>query len=173
MNTNKWTWALCDTTFHVPQELLNNNSPKKKRTTSKRSVPQPTDNVHSLRHKDARGEQAAEEAAGRNPAWFHPQEEQQVANSDSEIKDPGSEEADGTNQNSDMDGEIKIDNMFGMVEQSSNQSWTRRESQGAACASISLQQKVDFNALAQEEKIAQMKAKLRQREAALNNLHSS
>lgn len=173
MNTNKWTWALCDTTVHVPQELLNNNSPKKKRTTSKRSVPQPTDNVHSLRHKDARGEQAAEEAAGPKPAWFQPQEEEQVANSDGEIKDPGSEEADGTNQNSDMDGEIKIDNMFGMVEQSSNQSWTRRESQGAACASISLQQKVDFNALAQEEKIAQMKAKLRQREAALNNLHSS
>lgn len=142
-----------------------------------RSVPQPTDsvhNVHSLCHKDASGEKAAEETAGQDPAWFQPQEKDTEANSDSEIKDQGCEEADSTNQNSDMDSEIKIDSdepgsMFGMVEQSSNQSWT----QGAACSSISLQQKVDFNALAQEEKIARMKAKLRQKEAALNNLHSS
>lgn len=146
-----------------------------------RSVPQPTDSVHgvhSLCHKDASRVQAAEEAAGQDPAWFQPQEKEMEANSDSEIKDQGCEEADSTNQNRNMDSEIKIDgdepgSMFGMVEQSCNQSWTRRESQSAACSSISLQQKVDFNALAQEEKIAQMKAKLRQTEAVLNSLHSS
>ncbi|XP_076598249.1 uncharacterized protein LOC143327663 isoform X2 [Chaetodon auriga] len=133
------------------EELLNDNSPKKKHTTCKvphsenrkdathkgrdvsspktaLSLPQSTDSVHNLLShcsKVTREEQAAEEAASPEP------------------------------------------------EQSSNQSWTRRESEVAACVSTSLQQEVDFTELAHEEKIAQMKAKLRQSEAFLNNLPSS
>lgn len=143
-----------------------------------RSVPQPADgvyNVYCLCHKDA---SRVQEAANQDPAWFQPQEEMMKANSDSERKDQGFEETDSTDQNRNMDGEIEIDSnepggMFGVVEHSCNQSWTREESRTAASSSVSLQQMVDFKALAQEEKIAQMKAKLRQTEAALNSLHSS
>ncbi|XP_041801888.1 uncharacterized protein si:dkeyp-110g5.4 isoform X2 [Chelmon rostratus] len=187
------------------QELLNDNSPKKKHTACKeplsenrkdvtfkgrdlsssktaRSVPQSTDgehNLHSHCHKDARGEEAAEEAAGPEPAWFQPQREwEEVAPSDSEIQHLGSEEAESTNQNNDMGGNMKIDsgepdNVVGVVAQSSNQSWTRNESGGAARVPTSLQQEVDFNELAQEERIALTKARLRQRSAALNSLHPS
>lgn len=197
VNANKWIWALLDGTVYDPQELLNDNSPKKKHMTRKtgeevkykrtdgapsktaRSVPHSTDRVHSLHHNDdAKGENAKEEAAGSEDAWFQPLGERQVSKTEGKIKDRGNENIAGTSENSEMDGQKKIDsgepdNIFGVTEQRSNQSWTRREFQGAACPSVSLQQKVDFGALAQEEKIAQMKAKLRQREAALNSLHSS
>lgn len=203
VNTNKWIWALLDDTVFVPQELLNGNIPKKKHTTRKvthyetgeevkykerdgapsktaRSVPHSTDSVHSHYHNDdAKGENAEEEAAGSVNAWFQPMRERQVSKTEGNFKDQGNENNAGTNKNSEMDGQMETvsgepDNIFGMIEQSSNQSWTEREFQGAASSpSISLQQKVDFSALAQEEKIAQMKAKLRQREAALNSLHPS
>ncbi|KAM3617763.1 uncharacterized protein V6R79_010764 [Siganus canaliculatus] len=52
-------------------------------------------------------------------------------------------------------------------EQSSNQSLTKREPSGS---SISPQQKCDFAVLANEERIAQMKAKLKKNEEAVNNL---
>lgn len=119
MNPNRWTWASCDTTLCVLQELLN----------------------------------------------------------DSEVQDLVCEEAESTSQNTDMNN-IQMDsgepdNAVGVVEQSSTQSWTRRESQGAAGASTSLQQEFDYKDLEQEEKIARMKAKLRKSDAALNNLHPS
>lgn len=202
VNTNKWIWALLDDTVYVPQELLNDNSPKKKHTTRKVthcktgeevkykgrdgapsktacSVPHSTDSVHSLYHNDdAKGENAKEEAEGSKDAWFQPLEEWQVSKTEAKILDQGNENIASTNENSEMGGQKKIvsgepDNIYGVIEQSSNLSWTRREFQGAACPSVSLQQKVDFGALAQEEKIAQMKAKLKQREAALNSLYSS
>lgn len=119
MHPNKWTWASCDTTLYVLQELLN----------------------------------------------------------DSEVQDLVCEEAESTSQNNDMNN-IQIDsgepaNTVGIVEQSGTQSWTRRESPGAAGASTSLQQEFDYEDLEQEEVIARMKAKLRKSEAALNNLPSS
>ncbi|XP_044068805.1 uncharacterized protein si:dkeyp-110g5.4 [Siniperca chuatsi] len=149
-----------------------------------RSVPQSADSVHkvdSRRHEDAGGEQAAEEAPGLEPSWFQPQgeqeqeEEEEVANTDGEIQDLGGEEAERPDPNSDMDSNVQTDGgepdrIVGVVEQSSSQTWTRREPHGAAGASTSLQ--FDFTELAQEEMIARMKAKLRQNEAALNNLHS-
>lgn len=201
VNTNKWIWPLLDDTVYVPQELLNDNSPQKKHTIRKvthcktgevkykgkdgapsktaRSVPHSTDSVYTLYHNDdAKGENGVEEAAGSEDAWFQSVGERHVSKTEGKIKDQGNENIAVTNENSEMDVQKEIDsgepnNIFGVTEQSSNQSWTRRELQGAACPSISLQQKVDFGALAQEEKIAQMKAKLRQREAALNTLHSS
>nr|XP_046253955.1 uncharacterized protein si:dkeyp-110g5.4 [Scatophagus argus] len=175
------------------QKLLNNNSSKKKLNSCKvtqsenrkgvlhkgrdvsscktaRAVPQSTDSVHNVHShcKDARGKQAAEEAADSEPAWFQPQgEQEQVAISDSEIQDLGSESA---NQN-DM-GRGKSDNSVGIVEQSSNQSRTRRESEGVAHAPASIQQECDFTELEQEEMIAQLKAKLRQEEVALGMRHN-
>ncbi|XP_070765879.1 uncharacterized protein [Enoplosus armatus] len=180
------------------QELLNDNRPKLKRPACKvthsenrkdvtpkgrgvsssktaRSAPQSTDSlhkVHSHHHKDAGGEQAAEEAAGPEPSLLQPlAQQEEVANNDSDMQDLGGEEAESTNQNNDMDCDTQTDSgePDNTVEQSGNQSWTRRESQGAPHASTSLQ--FDFKELAQEEMIARMKAKLKQREAALHNLH--
>ncbi|XP_050926934.1 LOW QUALITY PROTEIN: uncharacterized protein si:dkeyp-110g5.4 [Lates calcarifer] len=182
------------------KELLNNNRPKKKHTTCKvthhekkkdvthkvrdvsssrtaHSVPQSTDKVHnhSHRHKDARGEWAVEEAGALEPAWLQSEGEQEVV----AIKDSGEcemqgldgDEAESTSQNNDMDSNMEIQS--GEFNQSSSESCTRREPLGAACASKSLVKEFDFKELAQEEKIARMKAKLRDTEAAFNNLHSS
>ncbi|XP_023267296.1 uncharacterized protein LOC111658854 [Seriola lalandi dorsalis] len=179
------------------KELLNNNRPKKKHTTCKvthsenkkdvthkvrdvsssktaRSVPQSTGSVHKVdshRHTDARGEQAAEEAAALEPAWFQPEgeEEEVVANKDNsgyEMLNLDGEEAVSTSQNSDMDTNMHIEGDEG------NQSGTRREPLGAAHASTSLLKEFDFEQLAKEEMIARMKARLRQNEAALNNFPS-
>ncbi|XP_056241524.1 uncharacterized protein LOC130175199 [Seriola aureovittata] len=179
------------------KELLNNNRPKKKHTTCKvthsenkkdvthkvrdvsssktaRSVPQSTGSVHKVdshRHTDARGEQAAEEAAALEPAWFQPEaeEEEVVANKDNsgcEMLNLDGEEAVSTSQNSDMDTNMHIEGDEG------NQSGTRREPLGAAHASTSLLKEFDFEQLAKEEMITQMKVKLRQNEAALNNFPS-
>ncbi|XP_073327291.1 uncharacterized protein [Pagrus major] len=185
------------------KELQNQNGPKKRHTTCKvtqsentvdvahqgrdapsaktaRTVPQSTGSGHNMQshcHKDARLEQAAEKATNHASAGFQLQgEQEEVVNNDTEIQNLVSEEADGTNQNNDMDRNInpvsgECDNIVGVVEHSSNQSWNKRASQGAACASTSLQQQYDE--LAQEEEISQMKAKLRLTEAVLKNLHSS
>lgn len=90
-----------------------------------------------------------------------------MTNCGSKMKEFGSEEADCTYPKSDMDGEVKS------IEKSNSQSWTRRESHSAPCTSMSLKQMVDFSELEQEEKIAQMKARLKQKQAAVNNLQSS
>ncbi|XP_074499224.1 uncharacterized protein LOC141772292 [Sebastes fasciatus] len=184
------------------QELLNDNRPKEKHTTMKvthsenkkdvmikrgdvsssttgHSVPQSTDRVlkaYSRPHRDTDAKQAAEEAGGSEPAWCQPQgkqqqQEEEVANNDGgecDNQDMGNEEADYIQMDS---GEP--DNIVGFVEQSSNCSWTRREPEGVASSSSTSLQEFDFKALAEEEKIAQMKAKLRRSEAALNNLHAS
>lgn len=138
-----------------------------------RSVPRTTDGVHKVDNhcqKDARGEQAAGEAAGPEPAWFHPLEGQEAVAND----DLTGEEADSTNQNDYMDSNTETDsvapdNIVGIVEPSSNQSWTSREYQGAACASTPLYQECDYSELEQEEMINQIKAKLK---AAYDNLPS-
>ncbi|XP_051282357.1 uncharacterized protein si:dkeyp-110g5.4 [Dicentrarchus labrax] len=156
--------VLTKTDSTTDQELLN---PKKKHTTPK--VTQSENRKH-VTHKgrDVPSSKTAAEATASEPAWFQPQAEQgKVADDGGEIQDLGDEES--ANQN--VDGNLKADcgEPDSIVEQSSGQSWTRRESQGAA--STSLQH--DFEELAQEEMIARMKAKLRQSEAALSNLHSS
>lgn len=140
-----------------------------------------SDSVHkenSNCHKDARGEQAAEEAAGLELSWWPQSEQEEMATNDSEIQDLSGEEAKSTNQNNDMEYNIKTDGgeadkIVGSFEHSRNPSWTRTDGQGAVFASTSLQQEADFKDLAQEDKIAQLKAKIRQREAAFNNLQSS
>lgn len=157
-----WTSAvdLHDISMRLPQELQND---KNKTTTRKQ-------NIEGAKHKgrdvsssktarsvpqDARAGQAAGEAA-----WFQSQGEQQeeVANNDSEIQDLGGEEAEHNTQSNDTDSSIKPDGNE-PVEQSSTQSWTRRES---PVASTSRQQEYDYKELAQEEMIAQKKAKLLQ-----------
>ncbi|XP_071331056.1 uncharacterized protein lrif1 [Trachinotus anak] len=177
------------------KELLNDNRPKKKHTTCKvthsenkkdvthkvrdvsssrtaRCVPQSTGSEHKVDshcHTDARGE----EAAAVEPAWFQTQEAAAaaaaVANTDSgecEMQDLDGEEAESTNQNSDMDTNMQING--GEV----NRSSTRTEPLAAAQASTSQMKEFDFEQLAQDERIARMKARLRQNEAALSNFPS-
>lgn len=187
------TVDFCDTTLYFLQELQKVNGPKKRHTPCKvtqsentmdvthqgrdapspkiaRSVPKST--VHTMQshcHKDTRGDQTAEKATRHESVWFQLRgEQEEVVSNDTEIQNLVSEEADGTSQNNDG-GEC--DNIVGVVEHSSNQSWSKRASQGAACASTSLQQ--EYDELAQEEEISQMKAKLRLSEAVLNNMYSS
>ncbi|XP_054465634.1 uncharacterized protein si:dkeyp-110g5.4 [Anoplopoma fimbria] len=169
------------------QELLNDNRAKQKRatpkvthgenkkvsmnkgadvssTTTAHHAPQSAGGAHKAdgrRHKDADGELAAEEAACTEPAWFQSQREQQqqeVVNNDGgecEVV-TGDEEADYVH----VDGG-EPDNTVGIAEQSGNQSWISRKSQGAARASSSSQE-VDYSQLEREEKIALCKAKLEQ-----------
>ncbi|XP_035513303.1 uncharacterized protein si:dkeyp-110g5.4 [Morone saxatilis] len=156
--------VLRKTASTTDQELLN---PKKKHTTPK--VTQSENRKH-VTHKgrDVSSSNTAAEAAVPESAWFQPEAEQgKVADDGGEIQDLGDEES--TNQNIDSNLQADCGEPDSIVEQSSGQSWTRRESQGAA--STSLQH--DFEELAQEEMIARMKAKLRQNEAALSNLPSS
>ncbi|XP_049437690.1 uncharacterized protein si:dkeyp-110g5.4 [Epinephelus fuscoguttatus] len=177
------------------RELLNDHRPKEKHTTCEvthsdkekdvthrasdvsssktaHSVLRSTDSLHKVdSHKDADGEQSAEKAAGTGPAWLQPQgEQEEVFNNDSgecELQDLGSKEADYI-----QIGSGESDSLVGIVEQRRNQSWTRRESQGAARAFTSLPE-CDFKGLAEEEAIDRMKAKLRKQEATLNSLPSS
>ncbi|XP_032375742.1 uncharacterized protein si:dkeyp-110g5.4 [Etheostoma spectabile] len=109
-------------------------------------------------HSPAGGEQAAEEeeAAGTEPAWCQPPpdvevEEEEVNDdgADCELPDPDYEDVEPDY--------LHNEEVLGVSEQ--------RESRGAA--STSLQVEYDFKELAEEEKIARMKAKLRQSEAAL------
>ncbi|XP_068454520.1 uncharacterized protein si:dkeyp-110g5.4 [Clinocottus analis] len=150
------------------QELLNDNRPKEKRTTPKAAhgeskkvtlhkgsdvsstttahhVPQSAGSVHKAdgrRHKEADGEQAAEEAAGTEAAWFQP---------------PGEQETEEDDANNDGGECGEPDDMVGLVEESGNQSWTP---QGAARASTAMHSEFDFRQLAGEEMIARKKAKL-------------
>ncbi|XP_034731740.1 uncharacterized protein si:dkeyp-110g5.4 isoform X2 [Etheostoma cragini] len=114
-------------------------------------------------HSPADGEQQAaaevEEEAGTEPGWFQPppeeEEEEEVFvnddGADCELPDPDYEDGE--------DDYLQDEEVLGVAEQ--------RESRGAARASTSLQVEYDFKELAEEEKIARMKAKLRQSEAAL------
>ncbi|KAM8754172.1 uncharacterized protein AB9X84_011079 [Acanthopagrus schlegelii] len=130
---------------------------------------QPDDLTKVDDHSTTYKELTAEKATCHESAWFHLRGEQEaVVSNDTEIQNSVSEEADGTSQNNDG-GEC--DNIVGVVEHSSNQSWSKRASQETACASTSLQQ--EYDELAQEEEISQMKAKLRLSEAVLNNMYSS
>lgn len=128
--------------------------------------------VHTMQshcRKDTGGDQTAEKATRHESAWFQLRgEQEEVISNDTEIQNLVSEEADGTSQNNNG-GEC--DNIVGVVEHSSNRSWSKRASQGAACASTSLQQ--EYDELEQEEEISQMKARLRLSEAVLNNMYSS
>ncbi|XP_029302834.1 uncharacterized protein LOC115018137 [Cottoperca gobio] len=136
-------------------------------STTAHSVPRSTDGVHKLdssSHEDTDGEQA--EAAGKETAWFQAGWEQEGVTDSGECETHlGDEESDCLQIDS---GEA--DNIVGIAEQSSNHSWSSREFQRAACASTSRQEQFDL--LAKEEKIAQVKAKLKLSEAALDSLNS-
>ncbi|XP_053281337.1 uncharacterized protein LOC128442788 [Pleuronectes platessa] len=125
-------------------------------------------NMHST-NKNVSSSKAA--AAAPEPSWFHPGGGQEVgANEDSgdcEMMDLASDEAERTSQKDEGVGDVHMER--GAVTLKSNQSCTGRESLGAT----PLARECDFDELVQEEKIAQMKARLRLSEAALNSLHSS
>ncbi|XP_070825045.1 uncharacterized protein [Chaetodon trifascialis] len=149
------------------KELLNDNSPKKKHTTCK--VP------HSENRKDSTYK--GRDVSSSKTAQSVPQSTDSVPNllshcSTDTREEQAAEEAAGPEPVW-FQPQMEWEEATHSDEQSSNQSWTRRESEGAACVSTSLQQEVDFKELAHEEKIAQMKAKLRRSEAILRNLHSS
>nr|XP_019958796.1 PREDICTED: uncharacterized protein LOC109639647 [Paralichthys olivaceus] len=166
------------------KELLNDNRPRKMRTTREQTLSEnknvsPSKAAHSVRqstdcvqqvdghsHKDAAGQQAAEEAAAvPEQAWFHPEGDHEVgANQDSgdrEMQDLASDEAEPTGQKGERVGDVHMD--CSGVTNNSNQSCTGRESLVREC---------DFDELEREERIAQMKARLRQNEAAVNDLNS-
>ncbi|XP_058498159.1 uncharacterized protein LOC131468184 [Solea solea] len=135
-------------------------------TVSARPVPLATPGEHSVdscRHTDARGQQETQEtasaaaaaAAGRllvplkNPVRFEP------VGGSSDRHECEMQELDGGDAES----------------SSSSQSGTRTEPLSVARGSASLAK--EYDDLAQEEKIAKMKARLRQNEAAFKNLHSA
>ncbi|XP_075951547.1 uncharacterized protein LOC142954431 [Anarhichas minor] len=160
------------------QELLHDNRPKERCTTPKAApgenkkvtmhrgsdVSSTTTTHHvpqsagSRRHKEGDGQQAAEEAAGTEPPWLQPQGEQEEANNNCGEHEmvTDDEEADYIHVDSGQP-----DNTVGIVEQSGNQSWPTRKPQ-----------EFDFKQLAEEEEINRMKARLKQRVAAFNNLHN-
>ncbi|KAI3357468.1 hypothetical protein L3Q82_015508 [Scortum barcoo] len=92
---------------------------------------------------------------------------------DSEVQDLVCEEPQSSSQNNMNNIQTDSDDLDSTVaaEQSSTQTRTRGESQDSAGASTSLQQ-CDFKELEREEKIARVKAKLKQRQTSLNNLQS-
>ncbi|XP_067382974.1 uncharacterized protein [Channa argus] len=179
------------------KELLNDNKPKKKLIRCKvthsenkkgvenkvrdvpssetaRSVPQSTDSVHTADdpcHKDTRKDQTTEEATVQDQACRPPPPEAGTNDGgECEVRDLGSEAAESADQNSDMYSDTQIDG--GDVGQGDTNSWISGEPQAVACASTSILDDFDFKELAQEEMIAQMKARLRKNEAALGNLNS-
>ncbi|KAG7519422.1 hypothetical protein JOB18_008517 [Solea senegalensis] len=137
-------------------------------TASARPVPLATHGEHSVdsrRHTDARGQQETQEtsssssssSAGRllvllkNPVGFEP------VGGSSDRHECETQDLDGGDAESSSS--------------SSSQSGARTEPLSVARGSASLAK--EYDDLAQEEKIAKMKARLRQNEAAFNNLHSA
>lgn len=73
----------------------------------------------------------------------------------------------------DGEGRTSCGDSLGAADHGGGQSRSRAESPGEGPSSVSQQKlQVDFQALVQEEEISRMKAKLRQREAALENLQA-
>lgn len=73
----------------------------------------------------------------------------------------------------DGEGKTSCGDSLGAADHSGGQSRSRAESPGEGPSSVSQQKlQVDFQALAQEEKISQMKKKLQKHEAALKNLQA-
>ncbi|KAF1390943.1 hypothetical protein PFLUV_G00063350 [Perca fluviatilis] len=177
-----------DNNSTTDQELLHDNMPEKNPTACKVTHGEHEKDVFTHKtvdvssstaaRSDADGEQAAAEEAAE-PVWFQPQEEeeeeeqQQQQEEVEEVEEEESNDDGAERELRDQNDEeakadyLQIDNVGDIVEQSSSQSWIGRESRGAARASTSLQEEYDFKELAEEEKIARMKAKLRQSEAAL------
>ncbi|XP_034552672.1 ligand-dependent nuclear receptor-interacting factor 1 [Notolabrus celidotus] len=149
----------------TPTQSKETQSEKKKDVTHNRRegsssqaapfVPTSADGAHKVDDQSqshVTAEQTAEEAAG----WV-----QEETNTSSERQSTGEGEAAAT---SNIHTNVQTDSRD---HGSAGQSWTRRESQSG---SSSLQQECDFKELEQEEKIAQIKAKLRTQEAALKNM---
>ncbi|KAM7405464.1 hypothetical protein PAMP_012724 [Pampus punctatissimus] len=110
-------------------------------------------------------------ARRKRPARFQtPADQEEVANNDCderEIQDPDSHKAESSDHGNSMDSNMQVDYQNG------NRSWSRRDPQSAASTCTSAQQACDFKELEQKEKIAHLKAKLRQVEANLHNKHAA
>lgn len=163
------------------KEMLNDNRPKKKNNICKgMSRENKKDDIH--RRRDVRfhpkpteseqevGSQRPQEQlsdASLKATCFQPPVEQEKVSDrgEYEMQELGADESQGPHENNDTDSNRQMD--IREVEQSSS---GRMEHLSAAAASTSLQMNCDFNELAAEERIAQMRAKLRQNEAALNLL---
>lgn len=94
-----------------------------------------------------------------------------MANNESdecEMQERDSQEAESTDQNNAMDSNTQTDDRY----QNGKDNWTRRDPPSAA-AGTSPQQTFDFLELERKEKIARLKAKLRQAETELHNKHLS
>lgn len=128
-----------------------------------RSVSEPSDAALAARQDDAGGRQAVEKAPDSEPTR-RAAETKELSGGDADIPKPSLE---------DSEGKTSCGNSLGAADHGGGQSRSRAESPGEGPSSVSQQKpQVDFQALAQEEKIAQMKLKLRQREAALENLQA-
>ncbi|XP_030589890.1 uncharacterized protein LOC115783277 isoform X2 [Archocentrus centrarchus] len=165
------------------KETVNDNRPKKKinickgmyRENKKDDMhrrkdvhPKPIESeqeVGSQHPQDSRGEQLSD-ASPKTTCFQPPVEQEKVSDSgEYEMQELGADESQGPHENNDTDNNRQMD--IREVDQSSS---GRMEHLSAAAASTSLQMNCDFNELAEEERIAQMRAKLRQNEAALNLL---
>lgn len=173
--------AMCNSTL-VLQELLIGNSLRTSHHSRKatncenreernaasaqslRSVSEPSDAALAARQDDAGGRQAVEKAPDLEPTR-QAAETKELSGGDADTSELSLEEA--------GEGKTSCSDSLGVADQGSGQRRSRAESPGEGPSSVSQQKpQVDFQALAQEEKIAQMKMKLRQSEAALKNLQA-
>lgn len=116
--------------------------------------------------KSARRASASQEAV-LQPSYIQPQEEQEHPTT------RGSTEHENNNLDQEDEPVWADDRMDGQDDEAGgSHGWTRTESLGVSAASTSKHMDFDFNELEQEEKIAQLKARFLQSEAALNNLLS-
>lgn len=174
--------------FNIFQEMLNDNRPKKNnickglyrenkkddlyRRGDVHVLPKSNESeqeVGSKRPQDSRGEHLSD-ASLKTTCFQVPMEQEKVSESDSgeyEMQDVGAEESQGPHENDDTDSNQQME-----IREFDQSSSGMMEPLSGAAPSTSLQMGCDFNELAQEERIAQMRAKLRQNEAALNNLLS-
>ncbi|XP_041859676.1 uncharacterized protein si:dkeyp-110g5.4 [Melanotaenia boesemani] len=149
--------ATCKAKHRQKKDVMLKRKSAKVSVKAGNSSPRPSDAEHKEDNQCATAagrEHTSEEAA------LQPQEEQKAVDGgvggEHEMQDVDTEEA-ASARNDD---------------QSSSHMWTMSESLGPATASTSLQMGFDFNELEQEEKIAQMKARFMQSEAALKNMLS-
>ncbi|XP_029012030.1 uncharacterized protein LOC114858697 [Betta splendens] len=128
------------------------------------SVPESTNGVNILDCQDARTEQATDDVADLQPDQFKPLEEEVANNVSGECE--MQEEAESLDHTSVMDFCMSPKSTR-KDDQSSNYSWTREE---PLEADTSLQKESEFNDLEQDELIARLKARFKEKNDALSSL---
>ncbi|MED6251937.1 hypothetical protein ATANTOWER_004834 [Ataeniobius toweri] len=139
------------------------------------SGPCPSDGGHradgNTRYFKAPRKELASEETALQPLYVQPQEKQEHPTNrvvvEYDMNNLGEEE--GSVWANDMDRN-QMDSQDD--ENAGNNGWMMMKSLGAAGASTSKHMDIDFNELEKQEKIAQLKAKFMQKEAALNDLLS-